>query len=202
MYTTNNKKHLNNQIDIEQYPPINLLVFDKLLDNRILFLSGPINSYISEVIKANLLYLDSISNKDITLYINSPGGSIYDGFGILDTMEYIKSDIVTINTGLAASMSAVILCAGTKGKRKALKRSRTMIHQPSLGYFMSTSTASDIEIEANEIINLKTQLSEILSEKTGQPYDKIIKDSDRDYWMTSLMAKQYGIIDEIVDKRK
>lgn len=177
-------------------------IFSKLLDERIIFLYDVIDSDIAAIVKAQLLYLETESDDDIKIYIDCPGGSVYSGLGIIDIMEYISPDISTINVGLAASMAAIILCSGTKGKRKALKRSRTMIHQPSLGYFMSTSTASDIEIEANEIINLKTQLSEILSEKTGQPYDKIIKDSDRDYWMTSLMAKQYGIIDEIVDKRK
>jgi ATP-dependent Clp protease, protease subunit len=135
------------------------------------------------------------------MYINSPGGSVYDGLGLLDFMEYIKPDVSTINTGLAASMGAVILCSGKKGKRKAMKRSRTMIHQPmtGMGFWMQ---ASDVEIEAKEVNSIKKELYEIISEKTGQPYDKVNKDSDRDYWMTSQEAKKYGMIDEIIKKRK
>jgi ATP-dependent Clp protease protease subunit len=145
--------------------------------------------------------LESIdSEEDITLYINSPGGSVYDGLGLLDIMEYIKPEIGTINTGLAASMAAIILSSGAKGKRKALKRSRTMIHQP-LG-FGGWSQASDMEIEAREINELKKQLYEIISENTGQVYDKVHKDGDRDYWMSAHDAKKYGMIDEILTKRK
>lgn len=175
-------------------------VFDKLLNERIIFLIGEIDYYNTELIKANLLYLDSISNDDITIYINSGGGDVYSGLGLLDTMDYINSDIRTINTGLAASMAAVILCSGEKGKRKALKRSRTMIHQPmAIGGWVQQ--ASDIEIEAKEVNHLKSELYEIISEKTGQPYDKVYKDGDRDYWMSSKDALKYGMIDEIVIKR-
>ena len=175
-------------------------VFDKLLNERIIFLVGEINDYNTELIKANLLYLDSISNEDITIYINSGGGDVYSGLGLLDTMDYINSDIRTINTGLAASMAAVILCSGEKGKRKALKRSRTMIHQP-LTYGGWMQQASDIEIEAKEMNHIKNELYEIISEKTGQVYDKVYKDGDRDYWMSSKDALKYGMIDEIVINR-
>lgn len=175
-------------------------VFDKLLNERIIFL-GDVEDYSSELIKANLLYLDSISDEDISIYINSPGGSVYSGLGILDVMDYVKSDIVTINTGLAASMGAVILCSGTKGKRKSLRRSRTMIHQP-LTYGGFAQQASDMEIEAKEVNFLKKELYEIISEKTNQDYDKVYKDGDRDYWMSSKEALKYGMIDEIITKRK
>ena len=176
-------------------------VFNRLLKDRIIILSGEIDTHICELIKANLLYLESIdSEEDITLYINSPGGSVYDGLGLLDIMEYLKPEIGTINTGLAASMAAIILSSGAKGKRKALKRSRTMIHQP-LG-FGGWSQASDMEIEAREINELKKQLYEIISENTGQVYDKVHKDGDRDYWMSAHDAKKYGMIDEILTKRK
>jgi ATP-dependent Clp protease, protease subunit len=176
-------------------------VFDKLLNERIIFLIGEIDYYNTELIKANLLYLDSISNEDITIYINSGGGDVYSGLGLLDTMDYVNSDIKTINTGLAASMAAVILCSGERGKRKALSRSRTMIHQPmAIGGWVQQ--ASDIEIEAKEVNHLKSELYEIISEKTGQPYDKVYKDGDRDYWMSSKDALKYGMIDEIVTRRK
>lgn len=176
-------------------------VFNRLLKDRIIILSGEIDTHICELIKANLLYLESLEpDEDIKLYINSPGGSVYDGLGLLDIMEYITPEIETINTGLAASMAAVILSSGKKGKRKALKRSRTMIHQP-LG-FGGWSQASDMEIEAREINELKKQLYEIISENTGQVYDKVHKDGDRDYWMSAQDAKKYGMIDEILTKRK
>ena len=175
-------------------------VFDKLLNERIIFLIGEINDYNTELIKANLLYLDSISNDDITIYINSGGGDVYSGLGLLDTIEYVNSDVRTINTGLAASMAAVILCSGKKGKRKALKRSRTMIHQP-LTYGGWMQQASDIEIEAKEMNHIKNELYEIISEKTGQTYDKVYKDGDRDYWMSSKDALKYGMIDEIILNR-
>jgi ATP-dependent Clp protease protease subunit len=173
-------------------------IFNKMLLNRILFLSGEINLYTSEVIKSQILYLESLDKEeDITIYINSPGGSVYDGLGILDIMEYVKPDIITINTGLAASMAAIILCSGTKGKRKALKRSRTMIHQPLL-YGADIQQASDMEIEAKEINLLKKELCEIISEKTNQKYSKVLKDSDRNYWLSAKDALEYGIIDKII----
>ena len=176
-------------------------VFDKLLSERIIILSGDIDEYSSELIKANLLYLEMLSDEDVSIYINSGGGSVYSGLGLLDVMEFIKPDIQTINTGLAASMAAVILCCGTKGKRKALKRSRTMIHQP-LGYGGWVQQASDMEIEAKEINEMKKELYEIISDKTGQKYDKVYKDGDRDYWMSAKGAKEYGMIDDIITKRK
>lgn len=177
-------------------------IFNRLLKDRIIILSGEIDTNICELIKANLLYLESLdSEEDITLYINSPGGSVYDGLGLLDIMEYIKPEIGTINTGLAASMAAIILSSGSKGKRKALKRSRTMIHQPMGGY-SGWSQASDIEIEAKEINELKKQLYEIISENSGQTYNKVEKDGDRDYWLSANDAKKYGLIDEVLTKRR
>ena len=177
-------------------------VYSKLLDNRIIFLSTEMDSEICNVIKAQLLYLENIDpNKDIKIYIDSPGGSVYSGLGLLDVMELVKPDIVTVNTGLAASMAAVLLCSGTKGKRRALRRSRTMIHQP-LGYGGWVQQASDMEIEAREINSLKKELYELISERTGQPYEKVHKDGDRDYWMSADEARKYGMIDKIVIKRK
>lgn len=176
-------------------------VFSKLLDDRIIFLSDEIDSDICNIIKAQLLYLESESDEDIKIYIDSPGGSVYSGLGLLDVMDFVTPDIVTINTGLAASMGAVILCSGDKGKRRALKRSRTMIHQP-LGYGGYVQQASDMEIEAKEINSLKRELYEIISKRSGQSYDRVSKDGDRDYWMTAVDAKKYGMIDEIVTKRK
>lgn len=175
-------------------------IFSKLIDNRIIFLSSEMNSEVCNLIKAQLLYLEQMSDDDIKIYIDSPGGEVYSGLGLLDTMEYVKPDIITINTGLAASMAAVVLCSGTKGKRKSLKRSKTMVHQP-LGY-TGFAQASDIEIDAKHINSLKKDLYEIISERTGQPYDKVYRDGDRDYWMSASDAKKYGMIDEIIIKRK
>ncbi len=176
-------------------------VYSKLLDSRIIFLATEMDSEICNIIKAQLLYLENADpEKDIKIYIDSPGGSVYSGLGLLDIMDFVKPDIVTINTGLAASMAAVLLCSGTKGKRKALKRSRTMIHQP-LGY-AGFQQASDMEIEAREINSLKKELYELISEKTGQAYDRVHKDSDRDYWMNAEEARKYGMIDEVIIKRK
>ncbi len=176
-------------------------VFTKLLQDRIIFLNGEIYDEMTDIIKAQLLYLEQMDkHKDIKIYINSGGGSIYDGLGLIDTLEYVNNDIVTINTGIAASMAAVILCCGTKGKRKSLRRARTMIHQP-LGY-LGYSQAADIEIESKQIHSLKKELYEIISLNTGQAYDKVASDSDRDYWMTAKDAKSYGMIDEVLIKRK
>lgn len=175
-------------------------IFSKLLEDRIIFLSTDVDDYVCNIIKAQLLYLEMESDKDIKIYIDSGGGSVYSGLGLLDVMDFIKPDIITVNTGLAASMAAVILCSGTKGKRKALRRSRTMIHQP-LGY-TGYAQATDMEIEAKEINSLKKELYEIISDSTGQVYDKVYKDSERDYWMTAAEAKKYGMIDEIIQKRK
>lgn len=176
-------------------------IFSKLIDDRIIFLCTEMESDICNIIKAQLLYLEQQdSEKDIKIYIDCPGGSVYSGLGLLDTMEYIKPDIMTINTGLAASMAAVLLCSGTIGKRKALKRSRTMIHQP-LGFGGYVQQASDMEIEAKEINSLKKELYEIISDRSKQPYERVHKDGDRDYWMTAEEALKYGMIDEII-KRK
>lgn len=174
-------------------------IFSKLIDERIIFLSTEMESEICNIIKAQLLYLEQVDNsKSIKIYIDSPGGCVYSGLGLLDTMEYIKPKIVTVNTGLAASMAAVLLCAGDK--RKALRRSRTMIHQPLSGGY-GYAQASDIEIDAREINSLKKELYEIISDKTGQSFDRVSKDSDRDYWMNAEDALKYGMIDEIIKKK-
>lgn len=193
-------KHMTGRFNFldDATPPMDL--FQHLLSERIIVLSGEIDTYLCEFTKAALLYLESESDEDITMYINSPGGSVYDGLGLLDVMDYIKPDICTINTGLCASMGAVILCSGTKGKRKALKRSRTMIHQPIGGGWMQQ--ASDMEIEAKEMNDLKKELYTIISASTGQNYDKVSQDSDRNYWMNSKESLKYGMIDEILYKRK
>jgi ATP-dependent Clp protease, protease subunit len=173
-------------------------VFSRLMMDRIIFLGLPIDDYVANIIQAQLLYLDSTDpGKDIQLYFNTPGGSVYAGLGIYDTMQYISADISTICTGMAASMGAILLIAGTKGKRSALKHSRVMIHQPMGG---AEGNASDIEITAREIIKLKKELYEIIALHTGNPIEKVEKDADRDYWMTSLEAKEYGMIDEILQK--
>ena len=170
-------------------------VYPRLLEDRVLFLTTEIDSHSSNLIKSQLLYLDSISNEDISIYIDSPGGSVYSGFGIIDIMDFVKSDVSTVNVGLAASMGAIILAYGENGKRKSLKRSRTMIHQPLGGAY---GQASDIEIDAQEIIKVKKELYGILEDKTTQSYDKIHNDADRDYWMTSKDALDYGLIDIIL----
>lgn len=187
-------------IEERQLNVANMDVFSRLMMDRIIFLGTAIDDYVSNVITAQLLYLTSAdSEADISIYINSPGGSVYDGLGIYDTMQYIDNDISTICTGMAASMASVLLCAGTKGKRSALKHSRVMIHQPMGG---TRGQASDIEIEAKEILKLKNELYEIISEHSGQPMKRIIKDGDRDYWMTATEAKEYGMIDDIYVKTK
>jgi len=193
------KKNFTTQLLESNGMPVD--IFSKLLDDRIIFLSTEIDSDVCNVIKAQMIYLENESDDDIKLYIDSPGGSVYSGLGLLDVMDFVKPEIVTINTGLAASMAAVILCSGSKGKRRALKRSRTMIHQP-LGYGGWMQQASDMEIEAKEINSLKKELYEIISDRTGQNYDRVHKDGDRDYWMTASDAKKYGMIDEIILKRK
>lgn len=175
-------------------------VFSRLMMDRIIFLGTQIDDYTANVIQAQLLYLDSADpGKDISLYINSPGGSVYAGLGIYDTMEYIQSDVSTICTGMAASMAAVLLVAGEKEKRFALKHSRVMIHQPMGGI---QGQASDIEITSREILKLKKELYTIISEHSGQPYDKVYADSDRDYWMTSDEALEYGMIDKVLKREK
>ncbi len=175
-------------------------VFSRLQMDRIIFLGVPINDYVANVIQAQLLYLDNVdSSKDIQMYLNSPGGMINSGLGIYDTMQYISSDVATICTGMAASMAAVLMAAGTKDKRTALPHSRIMIHQP-LG--SAHGQASDIEIAAREIQKAKNELYKILSYHTGKDFDTIWKDSERDYWMTADEAKEYGIIDEVLIRNK
>jgi ATP-dependent Clp protease protease subunit len=173
-------------------------VFSRLMMDRIIFLGTDINDYTANVIQAQLLYLDSAEpGKDISIYLNSPGGSVYAGLGIYDTMQFISSDVATICTGMAASMAAVLLTAGAKGKRSALKHSRVMIHQPMGG---AQGQASDIEITAREIQKLKKELYTIIAEHSGNPFERIEQDSDRDYWMTAQEAKEYGMIDEVLIK--
>lgn len=175
-------------------------VFSRLMMDRIIFLGTQVDDYTANVIQAQLLYLDkSEPGKDIAIYLNSPGGSVYAGLGIYDTMQYIDSDVATICTGMAASMAAVLLVAGAKGKRSALKHGRIMIHQPMGG---AQGQASDIEITAREIQKLKSELYTIIAEHSGNPYEKIEKDSDRDYWMIADEAKAYGMIDEVLVKNK
>lgn len=175
-------------------------VFSRLMMDRIIFLGVPIDDYVSNIIQAQLLFLESQDPKrDIQIYLNTPGGSVYAGLGIYDTMQYIVPDVATICTGMAASMGAVLLCAGTKGKRTALKHSRVLIHQPMGG---AQGQASDIEITAREIQKLKKELYEIISTHSNQTYKKVWKDADRDYWMTSPEAKEYGMIDEVLLKHK
>ena len=173
-------------------------VFSRLMMDRIIFLGLPIDDYVANIIQAQLLYLDSVDpGKDIQIYFNTPGGSVSAGLGIYDTMQYITADVATICTGMAASMGAVLLTAGTKGKRSALRHSRIMIHQPMSGF---EGQASDIEIQAREILKIKKELYEIIAHHTGNPLEKVEKDSDRDHWMTSTEAKEYGMIDEILQK--
>ncbi|GAB6120529.1 ATP-dependent Clp endopeptidase proteolytic subunit ClpP [Dysgonomonas termitidis] len=175
-------------------------VFSRLMMDRIIFLGTQIDDYTANVIQAQLLYLDSAdSGKDISIYINSPGGSVYAGYGIYDTMQFINSNVSTICTGIAASMAAVLLVAGEKGKRFALKHSRVMIHQPLGG---AQGQASDIEITAREIGKIKKELYTIIADHSGQPFDRVEKDSDRDYWMTSAEAKDYGMVDDVLIRNK
>ena len=175
-------------------------VFSRLMMDRIIFLGTAIIDSVANIIQAQLLFLESTDkDKDIQIYINSPGGSVYAGLGIYDTMQFINPNVATICTGIAASMAAVLLCAGEKGKRSGLTHSRVMIHQPLGG---AQGQASDIEITAREIIKLKKELYEIIAHHTGQKYDKVYSDSDRDYWMKAPEAKKYGMIDEVLKKTK
>ena len=174
-------------------------VISRLMMARILFLGTPIDDYTANTLQAQLLYLDSVApGKDISIYINSPGGSVYAGLGIYDTMQFISSDVATICTGMAASMAAVLLVAGKEGKRSALTHSRVMIHQPMGG---AQGQASDIEITAREIRKTKQELYEIIAAHSGAPIEKIEKDADRDYWLSAREAKEYGLIDEVLTKR-
>jgi ATP-dependent Clp protease, protease subunit len=175
-------------------------VFSRLMMDRIIFLGLPIDDFVANVIQAQLLYLDSADpGKDIQIYFNSPGGAVHAGLGIYDTMQFITCDIATICTGMAASMAAVLLCAGAKGKRSALKHSRIMIHQPMGG---AQGQATDIEITAREILKLRAELYSIIADHTGNPLEKVEKDSDRDYWMTSKEALEYGMIDDVLERAR
>ena len=171
-------------------------VFSRLMMDRVIFLGTGIDDQVANIIQAQLLFLQSVdAKKDIQIYMNSPGGSVYAGLGIYDTMQYISPDVATICTGMAASMGAVLMCAGTKGKRAALKHSRVMIHQPMGG---AEGQASDIEITAREIQKLKKELYDIIAKHSGQTYEKVWNDSDRDCWMTAEEAKAYGMVDEVL----
>ncbi|NCT17565.1 MAG: ATP-dependent Clp protease proteolytic subunit [Flavobacteriaceae bacterium CG_4_8_14_3_um_filter_34_10] len=173
-------------------------VFSRLMMDRIIFLGTQINDEVANIIQAQLLFLESTdASKDIQIYINSPGGGVYAGLGIYDTMQFIKPDVATICTGMAASMGAVLLCAGEKGKRSALPHSRVLIHQPMGG---AQGQASDIEITAREILILKEELYQIISKHSGQTYDKVYEDGDRDFWLKADKALEYGMIDEILTR--
>jgi len=173
-------------------------VFSRLMMDRIIFMGTGVDDYVANIIQAQLLFLESVdASKDISIYINSPGGSVYAGLGIYDTMQFVKPDVATICTGMAASMGAVLLCAGAEGKRSALPHSRVMIHQPSGG---AQGVATDMEINLKEMLKLKEELYQILSHHSKQPYDKVYKDSERDYWMIAAEAKEYGMIDEVLTR--
>lgn len=174
-------------------------VFSRLMMDRIIFLGTEIDAYTANTLQAQLLYLDSVDpGKDISIYLNSPGGSVYAGLGIYDTMQFVTSDVATICTGMAASMAAVLLVAGAEGKRSALTHSRVMIHQPMGG---AQGQASDIEITAREIQKLKKELYTIIAEHSHTDFDKVWADSDRDYWMTAQEAKEYGMVDQVLSRR-
>lgn len=179
--------------------PMNVAVMDvysRLMMDRIIFLGYPINDEVANIVTAQLLFLESTDRtRDIQMYINCPGGGVYAGLGMYDTMQFITPDIATICTGMAASMGQVLMCAGAKGKRTALKHSRIMMHQPSAG---AGGQASDIEITVNEVIKVKKELYEIISFHTGQPFEKVAEDCHRDKWMTAAEAKEYGLIDEVL----
>ena len=187
-------------IEERQLNAVQMDVFSRLMMDRIIFLGTAIDDNVSNIIEAQLLFLESTDPKrDIQIYLNSPGGSVYAGLGIYDTMQFISPDVATICTGMAASMAAVLMCAGTAGKRSALPHSRIMIHQPMGGV---EGQATEIEITAREIQKLKKELYDIISKHSGQPYDKVWADSDRDYWMTAEEAKTYGMIDEVLVRNK
>jgi ATP-dependent Clp protease protease subunit len=200
--------HLDNYVEASMTPYIieerqlnvaQMDVFSRLMMDRIIFLGTGVNDQMANIIQAQLLFLESVDNKkDIQIYLNSPGGSVYAGLGIYDTMQYIAPDVATICTGMAASMGAVLLCAGAEGKRTALPHSRVMIHQPSAG---TQGMASDMEIALKEVLKMKQELYEIIAKHSGQPFDKVEKDSDRDYWMKAEEAKAYGMIDEVLVRK-
>jgi len=175
-------------------------VFSRLMMDRIIFLGTDVNSHVANIIQAQLLFLESLdASKDIQIYINSPGGEVYSGLGIYDTMQFIKPEVATICTGMAASMAAVLLCAGAKGKRSALPHSRVMIHQPLGG---AQGQASDIEITAREILKIKEELALIIARHSGKSTEEVIRTGDRDYWMIASEAKDFGMIDEVLIRQK
>ncbi|MGY5849020.1 ATP-dependent Clp endopeptidase proteolytic subunit ClpP [Salegentibacter sp. F14] len=187
-----------NIIEERQMNAVAMDVFSRLMMDRIIFLGTGISDQVANIVQAQMLFLESTdASKDIQIYINSPGGSVYAGLGIYDTMQFIKPDVATICTGMAASMGAVLLCAGEKNKRSGLPHSRVMIHQPLGG---AQGQASDIEITAREILTLKKELYQIIAKHSGQTYEKIEEDSDRDYWMKAEKALEYGMIDEILTR--
>ncbi|AGC76742.1 ATP-dependent Clp protease protease subunit [Nonlabens dokdonensis] len=193
MYPTNLTPNI---IEERQMNVLAMDVFSRLMMDRIIFMGTGVNDQVANIIQAQLLFLESAdANKDIQIYINSPGGSVYAGLGIYDTMQFIKPDVATICTGMAASMGAVLLCAGADGKRSALPHSRVMIHQVSSG---AQGQASDIEITAREVVKLREELYTIIAKHSKQTYDKVYADSDRDYWMKADEAKEYGMIDEVL----
>ena len=189
-----------NIIEERQLNAVAMDVFSRLMMDRIIFLGTGINDQVANIVQAQLLFLESAdASKDIQIYINSPGGSVYAGLGIYDTMQFIKPDVATICTGIAASMAAVLLCAGHEGKRSGLPHSRVMIHQPLSG---AQGQASDIEIAAKEVLKIKDELYEIISKHSGQTFEKVYEDSDRDYWMKAEEAREYGMIDEVLKREK
>lgn len=204
-----NSMHVGNYIDASLTPYIieerqlnvaQMDVFSRLMMDRIIFLGTAINDQVANIVQAQLLFLESSdSNKDIQIYLNSPGGSVYAGLGMYDTMQLVSPDVATICTGMAASMGAVLLCAGKDGKRSALKHSRVMIHQPMGG---SQGQASDMEIAVKEVLKMKTELYQIIADHTGQALEKVEKDSDRDYWMSATEAQEYGMIDEVLTTQR
>ncbi len=200
-YTRISNDHIwPNILEERQLNVTQMDVFSRLMMDRIIFLGSQVNNEVANIIQAQLLFLESSDpGKDISIYINSPGGSVYDGYGIYDTMQYISSDVSTICTGMAASMGAVLLVAGEKGKRFALPHSRVMIHQPLGG---AQGQASDIEITAREILKVKKEIYTIIADHSGQPYDKVVADGDRDFWMSSTEALEYGMIDKVLTRNK
>ena len=196
MYPTNLTPNI---IEERQMNAVAMDVFSRLMMDRIIFLGTGVNDQVANIIQAQLLFLQSVdASKDIQIYINSPGGSVYAGLGIYDTMQFVKPDVATICTGIAASMAAVLLCAGEKGKRSALKHSRVMIHQPMSG---TQGQVSDMEIAVRETLKVKEELYNIISTHSGKSYEQVEKDSDRDYWMRSNEALEYGMIDEVLERK-
>ncbi len=188
-----------NIIEERQMNAVSMDVFSRLMMDRIIFLGTGVNDQVANIVQAQLLFLQSVdAAKDIQIYINSPGGSVYAGLGIYDTMQFVKPDVATICTGIAASMAAVLLCAGEKGKRSALRHSRVMIHQPMSG---TQGQVSDMEIAVRETLKIKKELYDIISNHSGKSYEQVEKDSDRDYWMSSSEAEDYGMIDEVLERK-